>query len=395
MLRRAALLTLALPLPTAALAGGADPLRVGPALTPPPLMAPVREVALAAAPDGTLHLGAVVDSGRFSSGRGTFTGRVVRVWRSQGGAWQPLGDVLNYRQPRPASNLNLVLDEQGRPAAVWNENYGDNDVVELRAWREGQGWTDWAGRYLGDDLPYAARTRAVAAWQGEIVLAWGEYLRKPDGSQLTVRRWDPAQKSWVRGPAFNDIRTFSRTPALALTRSGQPVVAWLQGEVTESRVLAARWTGARWQPLGGALNAQPAYVASTRMVLDGQDRPTVAWLQQVQGQDTLLATRWDGARWVPMGGALSRLYASAPALATDPAGHAVLAWVEERLSDGLGQIHAARWDGRAWAAWPVLNRSLKRDARSPAVAVDRQGRVTVAWREDVGGRYTVQVQRLR
>ena len=24
------------------------------------------------------------------------------------------------------------------------------------------GWTDWGDRYLGDDLPYAARTRAVA-----------------------------------------------------------------------------------------------------------------------------------------------------------------------------------------------------------------------------------------
>ncbi|MFC6801158.1 hypothetical protein ACFQDE_04895 [Deinococcus caeni] len=74
--------------------------------------------------------------------------------------------------------------------------------MHLRALRPG-GWTDWPARYLGDDLPYAARTRAVAAWKGEAVLAWGEFLHSPDGSQLTVRRWNDTARSWVRGPAFN------------------------------------------------------------------------------------------------------------------------------------------------------------------------------------------------
>ncbi|MBZ9752012.1 hypothetical protein K7W42_14215 [Deinococcus sp. HMF7604] len=392
-MKRPAALSILTLLPLA-LAGGAPP-PVSVVLAAPTLAAPVREVTLAAAPDGTLHLGAVMDSGRFNSGRGTFTGRVVRVWRASGQGWVPLGDVLNYRQPRPASNLNLVLDERGAPAIVWNENYGDNDVVELRAWREQEGWTDWGARYLGDDLPYAARTRAVAAWSGEIVLAWGEYLRKPDGSQLTVRRWNAEQKSWVRGPAFNDIRAFSRTPALALTRTGAPVVAWLQGEVTGSRVLAARWTGQAWQPLGGPLNRAPAYVASTRLALDGQDRPTAAWLEQVGGQDTLLAARWTGQGWQPLGGPVSRLYASSPSLAVAPDGQAVLAWIEERLSDGLGQMRAARWDGRAWVTWPVLNRDPRRDARSASVAVDAKGHITAAWREDVAGKYAVQLRRLQ
>ncbi|UBV43376.1 hypothetical protein LAJ19_03950 [Deinococcus taeanensis] len=307
--------------------------------------------------------------------------------------WHPLGGILNYRQPRPAASLNLATDPQGGAVLAWNENYADNDVVEFRALKGGT-WTDWHARYLGDDLPYAARTRAVAAWNGDLLLAWGEWLRTPGGSQLTVRTWNPAANSWVRGPRFNDRAQFSRTPALAVTRQGQPVVAWLQGEVTASRALAARWTGAAWQPLGAALNRHgPAYVAATRLVLDGQDRPIAAWLEDHGGTDTLYAARWTGAAWQPLGTRVSGAFASAPALATDPAGHAALAWVEE--TGGRGQVHLARWDGQTWQARGVLNLDPRRDARSPSLTFSPDGTLTVAWREDVAGQYTLQLRQER
>ena len=131
---------------------------------------------------------------------------------------------------------------------------------------------------------------------GEPQIAWGEYLRKPYGSRLTVRTWD-GKTSWVRGPAFNDIKAFSRTPALALDAKGQPTVAWLQGEVLASNVYASRWTGTGWQALGASLNRHPqSYVASTRLVLDNAGQPIVAWLEDLKGQDTLYASRWTGQR---------------------------------------------------------------------------------------------------
>jgi hypothetical protein len=149
---------------------------------------------------------------------------------------------------------------------VWNENYGDNDIVVFRAFQGGD-WTQWRSRYLGDDLPYAARTRAVVARAGEPVLAWGEYLRKPDGSRLTVRAWTGT--TWSRSAPFNDLKQFSRTPALALNGAGNPVVAWLQGDVLASDVLVSRWTGEQWERLGPAVNRRGrTYLASTRLVLD-------------------------------------------------------------------------------------------------------------------------------
>ncbi|AZI42485.1 hypothetical protein EHF33_06755 [Deinococcus psychrotolerans] len=355
---------------------------------PPSLTQPVRELQLAAAPDGSLILSLLSDSGEFFSGRGWFTGRELTAWR-YGGAWQPLGGVLNYDVPRPASTLNMALDERGQPLLVWNENYGDNDVVVMRAYENGA-WTNWHSRYLGDDLPYAARTRAVAMRDGEPVLAWGEYLRKPYGSRLTVRKWD-GQTSWVRSEAFNDIKAFSRTPALATDSAGRAVVAWLQGEVLTSNVYVSRQTSSTWEKLGGSLNRHPQrYLASTRLVLDDKEQPIVAWLEDLGGQDTLYASRWNGQAWQALGGPVNQHFAAAPSLAVTAEGQPVLAWVEEKGS--TGQIKLARWTGAGWQAYGIQNLDPKKDARSPAVTVLPDGKLALAWREDVDGIYTVQLR---
>ncbi|THF85543.1 hypothetical protein E7T09_16460 [Deinococcus sp. KSM4-11] len=365
----------------------------GPApLFPPPLpRAPVRELRLAAAPNGDLILATLVDSVRAHSRKGVFTAREVFASRWTAGRWVPLGGALNYDRPRPASTLDLALDRRGTPVLAWNENYGDNDIIVFRAYQGGH-WTDWRARYIGDDLPYAARTRGVAAWNGEPVIAFGEWLRKPDGSQLTVRTWQT--NTWQRGPRFNDVHAFSRSPAIALDAAARPVVTWIQGDVLSSNLLAARWTGQAWAPLGGPLNRRArTYLASPRLVLDAGSRPVVAWMEDQGGQDTLYVSRWTGRQWLLLGGAVSQGFSSAPSLALDPQGHPVLAWVEEH--GNLGRIRWARWNGRAWQGSAVQNLDAQHDARSPAVVVTPTGRVLLAWREDVGGRYQVQVRAVR
>ncbi len=374
------------------LAGGAAPPASSALAVPPDLQTapPVRELQLAAAPDGSLVLATLTDAGEASSGRGEFMARNLRAWRYAGGSWQPLGGVLNYNVPRAAADLDLALDERGTPILVWNENYGDNDVVVLRAYLGGA-WTNWQPRYLGDDLPYAARTRSVAAYGGEAVLAWGEYLRKPYGSRLSIRHWNG--QTWTRSLPFNDIRAFSRSPALALSGAGMPTVAWLQGEVLGSNILVSRWTGDRWQALGASLNRTPnSYLASPRLVLDVQERPTVAWLEDVGGQDALFASRWNGQAWQALGGRISPRFAEAPALALDAQNRPVVAWAEER--GGIGQIKLARWTGQRWQTYGPLNRDARRDARSPALALAADG-VVLAWREDVGGVYRVQMEQMQ
>ncbi|MCD0162940.1 hypothetical protein IHN63_16735, partial [Deinococcus sp. 6YEL10] len=55
----------------------------------------------------------------------------------------------------------------------------------------------------------------------------------------------------------------------------------------------------------------------------------------------------------------------------------------------------ARWTGRYWQALGVQNRDPRRDARSPSVTTDDAGRTTLAWREDVGGIYQIQIRQIQ
>ncbi|MFC4638449.1 hypothetical protein [Deinococcus hohokamensis] len=367
--------------------GGTTP---GAAFAPPSLPpGPVRDLKLAADPQGRLILAVITDAGQAESGRGTFTARRVGAWQWQGQSWQPLGGVLNYDQPRPAANLNLALDDQGTPLLVWNENYGDNDVVVFRAWTGGA-WTDWAERYLGISSPQAAKTRAVVARSGEPVLVWGENVREGVGTLLTLRRWQGGE--WLRSAPLSGPRGYPRQPALALDARGVATVAWLEGDVAAAQVLVARQDGARWTRLGGPLShAGRRYLAAPRLVLDPQGRPIVAWLEDTGGRDTLFVSRWTGARWSSLGGAISRDFALAPALVLDAKGQPVLAWTEERGS--LGRIFLARWTGAAWTVSGPLNRDPSQDARSPALAAEPSGTVVLGWREAVGGVYQAQLRR--
>ena len=69
-----------------------------------------------------------------------------------------------------------------------------------------------------------------------------------------------------------------------------------------------------------------------------------------------------------------------------------MAWIEER--SGVGQVRLARWTGERWHDVGPLNLDSARDARSPAVTVTPDGAVVLAWREDVAGRFALQVRRL-
>ncbi|GAA5533034.1 hypothetical protein [Deinococcus aluminii] len=360
-------------------------------VSPPTLpgATPVRDLQLAADSRGQLTLAIITDTVEASSGRGTFMARAVSAWRWAAGTWTPMGGILNYDQPRPAANLNLALDAGGTPILAWNENYGDNDVVVFRAW-QGGAWTDWKTRYLGISSPQAAKMRALAAWQGAPMLLWGENVREGVGTVLTLRRWQDGE--WLRSPPLNEGPGYARQPALALNGQGEATAAWVKGPIEAGQVVVKQQSGGHWTPLGQPFSRHPqSYVASPRLALNKGGQPTVAWLEDRGGRDTLFASRWTGSRWEALGGAISTGFASAPSLALDQGGQPVIAWVEER--GGVGQVHLARWTGRAWQTYGPVNLDPAHDARSPSVVVDASGAPVLAWREDLGGRYGLQLRR--
>ena len=222
------------------------------------------------------------------------------------------------------------------------------------------------------------------------MLLWGENVREGVGTVLTLRRWQGEQ--WERGAPLNKTPGAVRQPALALNARGEATAAWITGPIEAGQLVVQQQVRGRWTPLGPPFSRRlGTYLAAPRLALNRDSRPTMAWLEDRGGRDTLFASRWTGSRWEALGGALSAGFASSPSLTLDHAGQPVIAWIEERRE--VGVVYLARWSGRVWQVMGPLNRDAAHDARSPAVAVDTSGSPVVAWREDVGGTYRIELRR--
>jgi hypothetical protein len=79
-------------------------------------------------------------------------------------------------------------------------------------------------------------------------------------------------------------------------------------------------------------------------------------------------------------------------------GSMVLAWEEGNASgSGSRKVHLAHWNGKVWqkqAAAPLGSSSDDSFPLRPVLAVDTQGRPTVAWSEPDSGLQTIHVMRV-
>ncbi|THF70930.1 hypothetical protein E7T06_05055 [Deinococcus sp. Arct2-2] len=345
---------------------------------------------LAVAPNGDVLLGWIEKAQE----AGQPYGQDVHVARYAQGQWQHLGGALNYSRPREATTLDLAIDAQGRPLLAWNENLDHVDLHVVRSFQNGT-WTDWDARRLGQDLTYAARVRRVASSAGEAVMVWGIQNTHMPGTLLVVQTWDGV--TWRRSPPLNSGRQVALLPAIALNTAGAPVVTWLEGDAATSAVLVKRWTGTAWQALGGALNRRPnTYTFAPALRLDGAGRPVVAWLEDQDGIDTLFVKRWTGVAWQALGDALNvrtESPAGRPALALDAQGRVTVAWAEGL--DGSRQVYAKRWDGKTWRGLGGGALSTSgRDAGFTDLGIGPDGRTYVAWQEQTAGGHVARVVEL-
>ena len=153
-----------------------------------------------------------------------------------------------------------------------------------------------------------------------------------DAARLWVKRLEG--NTWVAlgGTALNAASTTSASePSLATTASGQPYVAWIQGNATQRNLFVARFNGSAWESVGEPgvpLNYfMPSIAFSPSLVLDSQNQPVVAWIED----GAVKLKRFDGA-WRPVASATTSLRSQGPEsadasgvrLAIDPMGDSLL-----------------------------------------------------------------------
>ncbi|GAA5513477.1 hypothetical protein Dcar01_02215 [Deinococcus carri] len=215
-----------------------------------------RSRAFALLPNGTPAL-AWLDLGV----HGAFAG-VVRPLARQGGTWVPQTPLSDTA--RAGFALDIAVDRSGQRTVAFLE--GDFATMNVRVRQEGASgtWPALGGPLNRHPGTFAAAPKLLLTPQGRPLVAWLE--EDPSGhDRLNVSRWTGTAWQPV-GPAVSSPGVSAEAPALALTRAGQPVLAWLEA----GHLHAAHWNGHGWQALplppthdasGPSLSADGAYLA--------------------------------------------------------------------------------------------------------------------------------------
>lgn len=102
-----------------------------------------------------------------------------------------------------------------------------------------------------------------------------------------------------------------------------------------------------WQSLGEVLNLDSlSDTDGVQMVVDAEGRPLAAWVEN----ERVVVRRWDGLAWQTLGTPGGVGARGKPALAIQNDGTVVVAWAEDRpgSTTGATQVQSRRWDGTAW-----------------------------------------------
>jgi hypothetical protein len=158
--------------------------------------------------------------------------------------------------------------------------------------------------------------------------------------------------------------------------------------------LAPRGTRVESVPATGGIGGEGWSEGSVGASMpDGQ--PVVAWGRYVDQDNTeIMLARWDGNAWIDVGGSMdaggvsdSAGYSGQPAIVVDAEGRIVVAWQDN--ASGVVQIYLRRWDGSAWqeiggsASGGGISNAAD-NAYSPVLALN-DGEPVVAWIASNGG----------
>ncbi len=269
----------------------------------------------------------------------------------------------------------------GGAVAAWVERQGTTRRILARTlsngvWAAAQQITkydDWIWNLLMAPGP-----------EGEAVLVWCQIAGLNDvyWSRLDAAGWSPPSK------LLSQVYfSYQGEPKLALAPTGKGVLVWSQRDDNAKvhRIFASRYHNGAWSAAEAISPLGPTFghAAEPAVAVQPTGDAVVAWVQEKDNKRHIYASRLQGGTWK----AAEDL--SGPAaqqgeldVAVNAAGQALVVWWRRVGSDHT--VYAARYTGSAWAGPEKLATFSNQDPY-PQAGLDDAGRGYVTWRQDVGG----------
>jgi hypothetical protein len=319
----------------------------------------------------------------------------IFVKRRDGSTWTALGAALDRAVARDASYPSLKINSSGNPIVAWRELNAANTVYDILVKRWDSTTSTWS--FLGTTLNVAGSADSSNGPSlgldsaGIPLVAWGEQ----DGN-IYVKKWDEATSTWTQlGTTLdNNVNDYAYNPSLAVDSGGNPVVAWSEFTTSNYNIYVKRWEGTAWVTLGSTLDKLVSNDADNASIaLTSTGEPIVAWREYVGSDYNIYVKRWNGTTWLSVGsGPVDKIAirnADTPSLTLDSLNNPVVAWTEYSGYNG----YVKRWNGSGWLSiGDKFNRKSGAFALNPSIKVNSSGEFIVAW-NDYFSNYDIQVSK--
>ncbi|MFH1144283.1 MAG: FlgD immunoglobulin-like domain containing protein [Candidatus Eisenbacteria bacterium] len=193
---------------------------------------------------------------------------------------------------------------------------------------------------------------------------------------------------WSGAEAVSASGGFTLSPALAVSPTGAPHIAWADGRHGAYEIYYAAKNGSVW--VEERLTTHGAGAQCPAIALDAAGEPHLAWedRRQVPGTSKIYYKKRVGGVWqADQQLTFEEMTESRePTLAIDAMGDVHVAWTDRRVD--FGDIYYRRCVSGTWMPEESLQ-ALETTARNAAICCDRAGQVHLAWADNTPGNYAV------
>jgi len=185
----------------------------------------------------------------------------------------------------------------------------------------------------------------------------------------------------------------TRNPRVAVLAANQFVVTWEQANAgaTAYDLRSTRGTSATWLAFPASLEVRVETVSDARLVAGPNQTALALWRQN----GTLYLGRLASGIWsqpVQVGANLTGTSLE-PHLAADGSGNAILVWVQQPVSGTVNNLYYAYFtaQGGGVSAATAVAADAVNSQSAPSLDVNPAGAAIVAWLQSVGGQATPDV----
>jgi hypothetical protein len=298
---------------------------------------------------------------------------------------EPALDAVRAAYPGYTGRVSdIELSASGNPVVATGEADTTQGKYYVRVRRNSYGsWKTFGSRFA------VAGAENVPSPYMALKASGHPFVVYREGTSAVVREWKGTSKGWVK---YGSVA--GNPKAIAVDANDQPYV------LVESNTLSSLGlpksvsvhSGSNLKAMATIDATADGYYAVSRMILDSEGNPLVAWTRKENDAFVLVLWRLEGSVWAPLGriAAPQGFMVVRPTdLALDGSGNALVGWIADRNGNPApgGQNEAvagvSKQEGKALVQ---LGGNIGNDfnPNTLRIGVDGEGAVYAAWTSVVG-----------